>query len=65
MGTLRVRENGRPAPGSGFASRAMEGLEPGATIRASCAAITQDLLAALTRAGASVGRLHHLPSRMP
>lgn len=47
MGQL-LRLFGRPdAPGSGFAARAAEGLEPADTIRASCTALTQDLLATL------------------
>ena len=37
------------ASGSGFAARALEALEPEATIRASCAALSKDLLTALLR----------------
>jgi hypothetical protein len=37
------------APGSTYAARAAEGLEPADTIKASCAALTQDLLVAVSR----------------
>jgi hypothetical protein len=49
IGHLRALLGSPDAPGSGFAARALEGLESDDTIRASCAALTQDLLAALAR----------------
>jgi hypothetical protein len=48
IGQLRTLFGTRDAPGSGFAARACEALELGDTIKASCAALSQDLLAALT-----------------
>lgn len=51
---LRTLFGAPGAPGSGFAARALEALEPEATIRASCAELTRDLLAELAR-------LAHMP----
>ena len=50
IGHLRALFGTADAPGSGFAARALEALEPEDTIRASCAALSQDLLAEMTRA---------------
>lgn len=50
IGHLRTLFGTPDAPGSGFAARALEALEPEDTIRASCAALSQDVLAELTRA---------------
>lgn len=47
IGHLRALFGSTDTLGAGFAARALEGLEATDTIRASCAALTQDLLAAI------------------
>ena len=49
IGQLQALFGTPDAPGSGFAARALEALDPADTIKASCAALCQDLLSVLKR----------------